>query len=281
MKPENKRGEDQTLLNENGEVFIGTAEQKETFPAGGLGLLEHLKELRSRLIKSLLSLVPGFILAYNFAAPILSFLARPLQEALPPGSGLVATALPDTFIVHLKIGIWGGFFMASPFWLYQIWAFVAPGLYGPEKKGLKRLSFFGTLLMAAGAAFAYYGVIPIAFKFFVSVTGAEVTMLPAIKQYLSLIMGLLAAFGLTFQLPLVLLLLASLGLVNGDKLRSFRRYAILIIFILAAVLTPPDVISQIMLALPMLALYELSLFLISRKYQPDNRAANPMNEKEM
>lgn len=233
--------------------------------------ISHLREMRSRLIKSLLALAVGFALAYKLARPILDFLARPLKEALPEGPGLIATALPDTFLVHLKIAFWGGFFLASPLWLYQLWAFVAPGLYGREKKGLKRLSFFGTVLLFSGAAFAYYVVIPIAFQFFVALGQGEVTFLPAVRQYLGLVTGMLAAFGLTFQMPLVLMFLASLGLVNAAHLRAFRRYAVLIIFILAAVLTPPDVISQVLLAIPMLVLYELSILLIGRAAGAEDR----------
>lgn len=234
-------------------------------PAGELGLTSHLRELRSRLIKSLVSLVPGFVLAYSLASPILDFLARPLREALPEGSRLVATALPETFIVHLKIGFWGGVFLSSPIWLYQFWAFVSPGLYGREKRCLRRLSFFGAILMFSGAAFAYGLIMPIVFQFFISVAGDDITLLPTIRQYLSLVITLMAAFGLCFQLPLVLLFLSSLGLVDAAKLRHFRRYAIVLSFVVGAALTPPDVVSQVLLALPLLALYELSIFLISRR----------------
>lgn len=240
-------------------------ENDQNSSTGELGLSGHLRELRSRLIKSLMSLAPAFVLAYSLAGPILDFLARPLREALPEGSRLVATALPETFIVHLKIGFWGGVFLSSPIWLYQFWAFVSPGLYGREKRNLRRLSFFGAILMFSGAAFAYGLIMPIVFQFFISVAGDDITLLPAVSQYLSLTIALMAAFGLCFQLPLVLLFLSSLGLVDAVKLRQFRRYAIVLSFVAGAALTPPDVISQILLALPLLGLYELSIFLISRR----------------
>lgn len=264
MREGSDRRAAETLKAHSREGRAGESEAEDAVPPLETSFINHLREMRSRLIKSLLALLPGFGLAYSQARPILEFLARPLKEALPEGPGLIATALPDTFLVHLKIAFWGSFFLASPFWLYQLWAFMAPGLYGQEKKNLRRLSFFGAILLFSGAAFAYYVVIPIAFQFFVATGQGEVTFLPAIGQYLSLVTGMLAVFGLTFQLPLALLFLASLGLVDAAHLKAFRRYAVLLIFIVAALLTPPDVISQVLLAIPMLALYELSIFLISR-----------------
>ncbi len=231
-------------------------------PQPGMPLLSHLSELRSRVIKSLLSIVPGFALAYNLAAPIMDFLIRPLKAVLPEGQGLIATALPDTFFVHLKIGLWGGLFLSAPYWLFQLWAFVAPGLYQYERRGALRLSLIALVLLLGGAAFAYYTVFSLAFKFFAGFSSQDIYLLPTIRQYLSLVMTMLLAFGLAFQLPLLLFFLNAVGVVDAAKLRSFRRYAIMLIVVLAAVMTPPDVVSQVLMAVPMLGLYELSIILI-------------------
>jgi Tat protein translocase TatC len=162
----------------------------------------------------------------------------------------------------MKIALWVGVFFSSHFWLYQLWAFVAPGLYRTERRAAAKLTAAAVSLMAGGAAFAYYVVIPAGFAFFLSFGQGEVTVLPAIQGYLSLVMTLLLAFGAAFQLPLLLLFLAAAGLVDSDKLSRFRRFAILAIVILAAFLTPPDVISQILMSIPLILLYELSLFMI-------------------
>ncbi|MDR3153238.1 MAG: twin-arginine translocase subunit TatC [Deltaproteobacteria bacterium] len=233
----------------------GPAEKELTF-------LDHLTELRSRLIKGLIAVVPAVLIAYEFSGRILGFLSAPLMALLPPGQGLVAMALPDTFLIHMKIALWGGVFVSAPFWLYQLWAFVAPGLYRKEKRAALKLTAAAFLLLTGGAAFAYYVVLPAGFRFFLGFAAGEVTVLPAISGYLSLVMTLLFAFGLAFQLPLLLLFLAATGLVDSGKLSRFRRFAILIIAVLAAFLTPPDVISQIFMAIPLILLYELSLFLI-------------------
>jgi sec-independent protein translocase protein TatC len=239
-------------------------EDGEDLEGDSFDFFDHLSELRSRLIKSLISLIPAFILAYNLAASIMDFLIAPFRAAMPGGQGLIATGLPDTFLIHLKIGFWGGFFLSSPYWLYQLWAFVAPGLYRRERRAVRRLSAMAALLLFGGAAFAYFTVFPLAFRFFVSFNSDDISLLPTISQYLSLVMTMLTAFGLAFQLPLLLMFLAGLGLVDAAKLRSFRRYAVLLIVVLAAVMTPPDVISQILMAIPMIGLYELSIVFIGR-----------------
>ena len=235
----------------------------EKLPEGG-GVLSHLNELRSRIIKSLLFVAVGFGVAFNFADQILAFLIMPLKAVLPPGQKLIFTGLPDGFLVTLKIGLWGGVFLSAPLWLYQLWAFVAPGLYRSERKKVSGLTVSGTLLLFAGAAFGYVLVLPLAFKFFVGFSSDLLMALPDLKSYFSLAMSLLLAFGLVFQLPLVILFLAGLGLVSSSLLIKGRKYAILLIFIIAAVLTPPDVLSQILMAIPMLGLYELSIKLVAR-----------------
>lgn len=235
----------------------------ETPPEGG-GLLGHLRELRGRILKSLLGMALGFTVAYYFSEAILAFLIHPLTAVLPEGQKLIYTSLPDGFLVNLKIGLWGGVFLAAPWWLYQVWSFVAPGLYRSERSKVVGLAFSATLLLFLGAAFGYGLVFPLAFKFFVGFSNDMLTAMPALGPYFSLAMALLLAFGLVFQMPLVILFLANLGLFDARTLVKGRKYAILIIFIVAAILTPPDVISQCLMAGPMLVLYEISVKLVAR-----------------
>lgn len=255
-----------------------TDKNPETLPEGG-GLLSHLNEMRGRIIKSLLFIAVGFGIAFNFADQILAFLIMPLKAVLPPGQKLIFTGLPDGFLVTLKIGLWGGVFLSAPLWLYQLWSFVAPGLYRAERKKVGRLTFSATLLLFTGAAFGYVLVLPLAFKFFVGFSSDLLMALPDLKSYFSLAMSLLLAFGLVFQLPLAILFMASIGLVSSPLLVKGRKYAILLIFIIAAVLTPPDVLSQILMAIPMLGLYELSIKLVARN-EKKKAAEEAAYEKE-
>jgi sec-independent protein translocase protein TatC len=234
----------------------------EETPAGGMSVWEHLAELRGRIIKALLGLMVGFVLAWNLAEKILGYLLRPVLKELPAGQALIFTGLEDAFLLTFKTSLWAGALLASPWWLYQVWAFVAPALTRLEKKAVPRLTALATLLLAAGAAFAYFLAFPFTFKFFLAFSSEVLQPLPAADRYLSLAMGLILAFSLAFQLPLVLMFLSRLGLVEADWLRRRRGYAVIVFFIVAAVLTPPDVVSQIVLALALIGLYELSIVLI-------------------
>lgn len=258
-----------------------TDKSRETLPEGG-GLLSHLHELRGRIIKSLLFMAAGFGVAFSFADRILAVLIMPLKAVLPPGQKLIYTGLPDGFLVSLKIGLWGGVFLSAPLWLYQLWAFAAPGLYREERRKISGLTFSATLLLFFGAAFGYAVVLPLAFKFFVGFSNDMLTALPDLKSYVSLVMGLLLAFGLVFQLPLAILFMAGLGLVSSRVLIKGRKYAILLIFIIAAVLTPPDVLSQILMAIPMMGLYEVSVRLVvkSEKKKAAEEAAGEEKQPE-
>lgn len=243
-------------------------EERRTQPAGGgknMSLLAHLAELRSRLFKSLAALAVGCALAWNFAPQVLHWLLAPLTALLPPGQSLIFTGLQDAFMVTLKISLWSGFFISAPVWLYQLWAFVAPALYPVERKGVGRLAALATLLLGAGLAFAYFAVFPLTFQFFLRFSGDTLMAMPTVDRYLSLCMGLILAFALAFQLPLALMFLGRLGLVSDSFLRKNRPYAIIVIFIVGAVLTPPDVVSQLLLAGALLLLYELSIFLVARQ----------------
>jgi sec-independent protein translocase protein TatC len=230
-------------------------------------LMEHLVELRKRLIWSALALLLAFGVCFYFADRIFAFLAQPLVQAFPPGEGkLVYTKLYEAFFVEVRVAFFAAFFLAFPIIANQIWAFVAPGLYSKEKRAFLPFLIATPLLFLLGGALAYYGVMPTAFRFFLGfqgdLGGIEQEALPSIGEYLSLVMHFILAFGISFLLPVLLMLLERAGIVTRDQLKRGRRYAILAAFLIAAVATPPDVLSQFMLAVPLIMLYELSLLAI-------------------
>jgi sec-independent protein translocase protein TatC len=241
-----------------GKTGNAPAADEMSFPA-------HLAELRRRMLKALAGTIPACVVTWNFAEQILGFLLQPVLKVLPAGRRLIYTGLEDAFLLTLKTSLWAGALLAAPWWMYQTWAFVAPALHPTEKKAVPALAALGTLLLIAGAAFAYFLAFPLTFKFFLAFTTEAMQPLPAVDRYCSLAMGLILAFALAFQLPLVLMLLGRLGLIDAEGLRRHRRYAILTSFILGAILTPPDAISQIALASALLVLYELSIILINRR----------------
>ncbi|HEX8257438.1 MAG TPA: twin-arginine translocase subunit TatC [Allosphingosinicella sp.] len=230
-------------------------------------LMEHLIELRRRLMWSFAALFAAFGVCFYFADRIFAFLAQPLVKAFPPGEGkLVYTKLYEAFFVEVRVAVFAAFFLAFPVIANQIWLFVAPGLYSKEKRAFLPFLIATPVLFTLGGALAYYGVMPYAFHFFLSfqgnLGGIEQEALPAVGEYLSLVMHFILAFGIAFLLPVLLMLLERAGLVTRDQLKRGRRYAILVAFIIAAVATPPDVLSQFMLAVPLIVLYELSLIAI-------------------
>tara|TARA_B100000965_G_C19521712_1_gene726856 strand:+ start:474 stop:1223 length:750 start_codon:yes stop_codon:yes gene_type:complete len=231
----------------------------------------HFLELRSRIIKSIIFIVAIFILSYTFAQEIYNILIDPYANAVKndgTNRRLIFTALHETFITYLKVAFFTAIFIGSPIILIQIWKFIAPGLYNNEKKALLPYLISTPILFFLGGILVYYLVMPLAIKFFLSFeTTAGTTTLPIqleakVNEYLSLIMRLIFAFGLSFQLPVLLNLLAKIGVVNSEYLKSIRRYVIVIIFTFAAILTPPDPITQIGLAIPLLLLYELSIITV-------------------
>ncbi len=228
-----------------------------------LSFTDHLEELRKRLINCLIAIGIGFGISYYFAENIFKFISAPLQQILPQGSNFIFTGLTDAFFTYMKLSFYTGIFFASPVILHQVWRFVAPGLYENEKRYAIPFIFFGTLLFIIGIAFGYYIVFPVAFKFFVSYTTDSIKILPSLKEYLSFSCTFLLAFGVIFEIPIFLFFLERIGIVKEKQLRSNRKYAILIAFILGAVLTPtPDVVNQTLMAGPIIILFEISLVMI-------------------
>ena len=236
------------------------------------GFIGHLTELRSRLINSFIFLFIFFIVCYFFAEYIYGFLVDPYAEAVKNDNierRLIFTALQETFLTYLKVAFFASFFITSPFILIQIWKFIAPGLYDYEKSAIMPYLVLTPILFFLGGALVYYLVMPLAIKFFLSfestglVTTLPIQLEAKVNEYLSLVMKLIFAFGLSFQLPVVLSLLARIGVVDSEFLKTRRKYVIVIIFAAAAILTPPDPITQIGLAIPLLILYELSILSVS------------------
>ncbi|MEL7447372.1 MAG: twin-arginine translocase subunit TatC, partial [Pseudomonadota bacterium] len=222
-------------------------------------LLDHLIELRGRLVRCVIALGIAFAICLYFADEIFGFLVRPLTAAFPDGQGkLIYTQLYEAFFVELKVALFAGFFISFPIIANQLWAFVAPGLYAREKKAFLPFLFATPVLFTAGAALAYYVVMPTAFRWFLgfegTVGGLDIEALPGTGNYLSLVMQFILAFGITFLLPVLLLLLNRAGIVTREQLVSGRRYVIVGVVALAAIVTPPDPGSQLILAIPLLLL---------------------------
>ena len=227
-------------------------------------LLDHLLELRTRLMRCILAMAVAFGVCLYFAEDIFGFLVRPLTTAFPPGEGrLVYTKLYEAFFVELKVALFAAFLVCFPIFANQLWAFVAPGLYAREKKAFLPFLIATPILFTMGAALAYYFVMPTAFHWMIGFQGVrgglKMEALPATGDYLALVMQFIFAFGISFLLPVLLLLLNRAGLVTRQQLAGARRYVIVAITALAAVITPPDVLSQLMLAIPLLLLFEGSL----------------------
>ncbi len=221
--------------------------------------LSHLEELRKRLVACAIAVGIGFVAAYFFKERLFELLVMPLKRVLPEGDKLIFTNLPEMFFTYLKVSFVAGLLAAMPFIFYEIWMFVAPGLYQKEKKFLIPFVISSSILFVGGALFGYFVVFPFGFKFFMSFANEYIRPLPSVKQYFAFSTKLLLAFGLVFELPVATFFLTKMGLVTDVFLRKQRKFAILLIFVAAAILTPPDVITQIMMAGPLLALYEISI----------------------
>jgi sec-independent protein translocase protein TatC len=237
----------------------------------------HLEELRSRMIKCFIAVGVGFLLSYVFKEQIFHILTMPLVGVMKPGEFLIYTNLPEAFFTFLKAAFISGLMLASPVILYQFWMFVAPGLYDKERRMVLPVLFLSTFFFVGGALFGYFIVFPIGFEFFLSFASETIRPMPSMKEYLGFASKLLLAFGLVFELPLVITFMARLGIVSVAQLKKNRKYAILLFFVVSALLTPPDVITQIFMAFPMMLLYEISIIgarLFGRKTDPAEKAAS-------
>jgi len=222
--------------------------------------MSHLVELRDRLLRCVIALVLVFICLFPWARELYSLLAKPLLASLPVGGQLIATEVTAPFFVPIKVTLMAALVIALPYLLYQIWAFVAPGLYAHEKKLVMPLVATSTLLFLCGMAFAYFLVFPIVFHFIISVAPEGVAVMTDIGKYLDFVLTLFVAFGVTFEVPVAVVILVRMGMITVAKLREIRPYVIVGAFVIGAIFTPPDVVSQVMLAVPLWVLYELGIF---------------------
>jgi sec-independent protein translocase protein TatC len=241
--------------------------------------ISHLIELRTRLMHALLAVAAVFVVVFLYpgSAAIYDFLAAPLMQALPEGAKMIATGVITPFMVPVKVTALLAFLVALPYVLYQAWAFVAPGLYEHEKKLALPLIFASTLLFLIGVAFCYYFVFGTVFRFINDFAPKSITPAPDIEAYFSFVITMFMAFGVTFEIPIVVIILVRAGLVSVDKLKQARPYVIVGAFVVAAIVTPPDVLSQFMLAVPMCLLYEAGLF-FARFVAVRPKAAQPESQ---
>jgi sec-independent protein translocase protein TatC len=231
----------------------------------------HLEELRTRIIRIMIAAAIGFGVCWYFKEWLFQIITRPLYQVLPPNSFMIYTSLPEAFFNYMKISFYGSLFLTSPYILYQLWKFISPGLYKSEKKYMLPFVISSTILFICGILFGYYLALPPAFSFFVEFSSDFLKPMFSLREYLSLSLKLLLAFGVSFELPVVIFFLARIGVVSSKMLSRNRRYAILIIFIAAAILTPsPDALTQIIMAIPLMGLYEIGIIVakLAEKKRP-------------
>ena len=220
----------------------------------------HLEELRKRLIICCVAIGIGVVIAYGFKEKLFEILTLPLVREMRPGDKLIFTGLTEAFFTYMKVSFLAGIMLASPVIIYQFWAFVGPGLYQKERRYFVPIVLLSAFFFFGGSLFCFFVVFPFAFKFFLSFATDVIQPLPSMNEYLSFASVTMLAFGLVFELPLVIVFLARIGIVTVDFLRKNRKYAILLIFVVAAILTPgPDVVSQVLMAIPLMFLYEISI----------------------
>ncbi|RXJ88371.1 twin-arginine translocase subunit TatC [Arcobacter sp. CECT 8983] len=230
-------------------------------------LKPHIADLRKRLMVSALALGIAFFACFFFYEPILGWMMVPVEAVLPPNSQMVAVEIQETFFTALKVAFFAGFIVSLPVIFWQMWLFLAPGLYEHEKKLVVPFVFFATLMFLIGSSFAYYIVVPYGFEFLINFGSAVVTVLPSIGKYVGFFTKLLFGFGVAFELPVITFFLAKIGLVDDKTLKDFFKYAVVLIFILASLLTPPDVITQFLMAGPLIFLYIVSIY-IAKVFNP-------------
>ena len=251
-----------------------------------MSLLGHLGELRRRLTRSVIIVLLGFIACYSISVQLYDFVSGPLKAALPEGSTMIYTSPQGAFFTYMKVSLMASIFLTSPFTFYQIWAFIAPGLYSEEKKVIMPLALLSAMFFLSGATFCYMLVFPLAFQFFMGFATDLIVPMISVEEYLSFALKLLIAFGVVFEMPLFAFFLGRMGILTPEFMRRQRKYAVLVIFIVAAILTPPDVFSQVMMAIPMILLYEVSVYVagwarkkkLAQDAEPGKGASGPETE---
>ena len=232
-------------------------------------LKPHLVELRKRLAISIFAVMVCFGLCFLFWNPLLAWMTTPLKQALPVGSNIVFTQVQEPFFTAMKVAFFAGLILALPVIFWQFWLFVAPGLYENEKKYVIPFVISATFMFICGAAFCYYVVVPLGFQFLINFGGQLFTAMPSIGEYVGFFTKILIAFGISFELPVITFFLAKIGLIDDLILKKYFRYAIIIIFTFSAIVTPPDVLSQFLMAVPLLGLYGLSILIAKSASQKD------------
>jgi len=230
-------------------------------------LKPHIADLRKRLVISGITLIVMFFVCFSFYEPILEWMMVPAKAILPPGSSMVAIEMQETFFTALKVSFFTGFIISLPVIFWQLWLFLAPGLYDHEKRLALPFVFFATLMFLIGASFSYYVVVPFGFEFLINFGNTVVTVFPSIGMYVGFFTKILFGFGIAFELPVITFFLAKIGLVDDKMLKGFFRYAIVLIFIVSALLTPPDVLTQFLMAGPLTLLYGVSIY-IAKVFNP-------------
>lgn len=255
--PAERPGDEPAKTDEEG----GDGEEEEAEPAR-MSLLEHLNEMRTRLVRCVIAAFVGLIACWGFKERILDVLMEPMLKVLEASgqTHFIYLQPAEAFFTYVKASFLGGLVLTSPYLFYQLWSFIAPGLYPHERKWLIPIALLSALLFVAGASFGYFVVFPVGFDYFASFISPQLQFLPALATYFGFAVKMLLAFGLIFEMPLFVLFLAKLGMVTAAGMRRWRRYNILVIFIVAAVLTPPDPFSQTLMALPLIVLYEISVY---------------------
>jgi len=247
--------------------------------------ISHLIELRDRLLRAAIAWIILFVCLFPFANDLYSLLAQPMLEKLPKGGQMIATEVVTPFFVPVKVAMMTAFLGALPYILYQVWAFIAPGLYAHEKKVITPLVAASVVLFLLGMSFAYFLVFPVVFGFIVGIAPAGVAVMTDINKYLDFVLTLFIAFGLTFEVPIVVVALALMGMVEVEKFKEGRPYVVVGAFVIGAIFTPPDVISQIMLALPLWLLYELGIivagWVVKQKPPEEAETYTPLSEDEL
>ncbi len=242
-------------------------------------LKPHLAELRKRLAISVASVVVLFFVMFSFWQPLLHWMIAPLNAVLPENSHVIFTKVQEPFFTALKVSFFAGFIAALPIIFWQLWLFIAPGLYENEKRMVLPFAFFATLMFIIGAAFCYYVVIPFGYAFLINFGSQLFTALPSIGEYVGFFTKLLFGFGLAFEMPVITFFLAAIGLISDQTLIGFFKYALVLIFLISAILTPPDVLTQFLMAGPMILLYGISI-LVARSVNPERPEPEEDDEEE-